>query len=282
MNIYPSYKCNMSCSFCGIHKLEGNIIDLDWIYKQLLEYPILRSNINILGGEPSILSERYQEDLINICIELSGEKPYYITNLYKISPYLYKCKPIISYDFNLREHNLLNSILTLDFPFAISTILTSYLVDNIGYLKYLKFIDSLKLCYRADLDLYYKSRNCTTDYTPDNNRLLEFVSKTMNHSKVNFAPYSAMKNNIDSSFMNISDYFALLPNNLYGVRMDYVNGPYAKFKTFEEAISFFNKKIQNKLCNNCEFIKTCWYPCSDNICHGNKAMLKLFKKELMV
>ena len=44
MNIYPSYKCNMSCSFCGIHKLEGNIIDLNWIYEQLLEHPILRSN----------------------------------------------------------------------------------------------------------------------------------------------------------------------------------------------------------------------------------------------
>lgn len=280
MNIYPSYKCNISCSFCGIHKLKGKTIDLNWIYEQLLEHPILRSNINILGGEPSILPERYQEDLINICIELSGEKPYYITNLYKISPFLRKCKPIISYDFNLREYNCLNNILTLDFPFAISTILTSYLVNDVGYLKYLKFINSLKLCYRADLDIYYKSKNCSIDYTPDNDKLLEFISKIMDHPKVNLAPYSAMKNNIDSSFMNISDYFALLPDNLYGVRMDYSNGPYAKFKTFEEAIEFFNNRIQNKLCNNCEFIKTCWYPCSDNICRGNKDMLTLFKRNL--
>ena len=208
------------------------------------------------------------------------EKPYYITNLLKISPLLSKCKPIISYDFKLRKHNniVLNNILSLDYEFAISTILTNYLIEEVGAQKYLKFINSLGLCYRADLDLYYKSKYTENDYTPDNSKLLEFVKIVSNSNKVNLAPLSAMRNNIDSSFNNVSDYFALMPNNLCGVRLHYNDGPYATFKTFEEAIRYFNDKINNKLCNNCEFINTCWYPCSDNICHGNKDMLKIIKK----
>lgn len=283
MNIYPSYRCNFQCKFCTFYKNNGKMIDLNWIEDQFKQHKNLCTNINILGGEPSILPVDYQNDLVDMCIKYSGDKPYYITNLNIISPVLIKCKPIISYDFGLRQNNkhVLNNILKLKNKFAISTVLTSYLIEEIGPTKYLNFIGKLKNCIRADLDIYYKQNNSQYDFTPDNNKLLDFISKVMNDQKVNLAPYSAMKANIDTSINNISDYFAFFPDNEYGVRLNYKNGSYKLLNTYEEAINYYYDIIKNnKLCNKCEFNKTCWYPYSDNTCHGNKDMLKLFKESI--
>ena len=280
MNIYVTYKCNFHCPFCSIRKDASPIINLDWVHEELNKHPELCSNINILGGEPSVTSNDFQEKLINICTEASGDKPYYITNLYKISPFLDKCKPIVSYDFDIREKNevVLNNILNLDMDFSLSTVLTDHLVNKVGSSKYIRFISSLKHCNRADLDLYYKGKEDTNDFTPDNESLLSFIKDVITNDKVNLAPLSAMKNNIDSSFNNISDYFAFTPYNEYGVRLDYRNGPYRIFDTYEEAKHYYDTAINNSLCNKCEFINTCWYPCSDTACHGNKPMLEMFKR----
>ena len=255
---------------------------MQWVKQELEKHPELCSDINILGGEPSILPKTYQEELINICTAAAKEKPYYITNLYVVSPYLSNCRPIISYDFDLREnnHHVLNNILNLGMEFSLSTVLTNHLVDNIGSEKYLRLINSLSNCERADLDLYYKGKCDLEDFTPNNDNLLMFVKDVMRDAKVNLAPLSAMKKNIDASFDNISDYFAFMPDNKYGVRLDYKDGPYKIFDTYELAKEYYDNKIKHSHCNSCEFINTCWYPCSDITCRGNKPMLEMFKKNV--
>lgn len=283
MNIYASYKCNFSCPFCSIKDNNSQKLNLSWVKKELLRHPELCSDINILGGEPSILPEDYQEELINICTEVANEKPYYITNLFKISPLLKKCKLIVSYDFGLRQnnHEVLNNILNLEQEFGLSTVLTSYLVDNIGANKYLRFINSLSNCTRADLDLYYKSKHDINNFTPKLSNLLNFIFEVMTNDKVNLAPLSSMRNYIDGSIYNISDFFAFMPGEKYGVRLDYDNGPYKIFDNYDDAISFYNYRIKHNMCRNCEFINSCWYPCSSNTCHGCRPMLEMFKQYVL-
>lgn len=283
MNIYATYQCNFHCKFCSIRKDHSELVDLIWVENELRSHPELCSNINILGGEPSILPLSYQDELIRLCQDLSKEPPYYITNLFEVSPLLAKCRTIVSYDFGLREHHreVFQNMLQLDIDFSISTVLTNYLVTNVGSEKYLNTIEGFKNCIRADLDIYYHAKNDSFDFTPENNQLIKFVKDVMGHRKVNLAPLSAMNHEIDSSFHNISDYFAFMPPNKYGVRLDYVNGPYRIFDTFDKAITYYNERINNNMCHNCTFLNTCWYPCSDDVCHGNKPMLEEFKKYVL-
>lgn len=283
MNLYASYLCNFHCRFCSIRQDESPMLDLAWVREELAAHPELCSNINILGGEPSVLPLPYQEELIDICTRAADEKPYYITNLFKMSPLLEKCRPIVSYDFSLREHHqtVFQNMLNLEIDFSISTVLTRHLVEEVGAKKYLRLIRSLKNCKRADLDLYYKGKQDKEDHTPDNASLIAFVKEIMIEEKVNLAPLSAMRHHIDASFDNISDYFAFMPGNKYGVRLDYENGPYKIFDTYDEAYGYFKRRIENSRCKSCEFLDTCWYPCSDDICRGNRPMLEEFKKYVL-
>ena len=289
MNIYASYNCNMHCKFCSLHKMKGDIISLKWIEEQLRKYPILASDINILGGEPSILPIDYQYKLIDICTKAQGEKPYYITNLLHISPAIAKTRPIISYDFNLRPSykKVLNNMMSLDIPYAMSSILTDNLVENVGVKKFINFIDKMQNIYRVDL-LLYRSGLTEYDNTPEHSKLMDFVKQVMYHHKINLTPLSSMKKEIDNSFDNISSRIGLLPGNKFGVRIDYNQKSYTPFDSFEEAILYLDmrrKEIEQSMpCKNCKFLGRCW--CvggyEEGICHGDKKMMEFFEKCLSI
>lgn len=282
MNIYPSYKCNLQCDFCGLWKQEGKTIDLEWLKNQFSEHPDLAKDINVLGGEPSILPIEYQNELVDICSRATGEPPYYVTNLMQISPVLYRTKPIISYDFRLRKFNykVKQNLLKLNFPFALSTILTNNLVSEVGAHYYLQFINQLQQCYRADLVIYYPEKGASSKYIPNEDNLLAFVGEVIKNPKVCLAPLQQMLHIVPGSFEDMSDFFALLPGNKYGVRLDYQNGPYAEFDTYEEAKEYYEEKIKTGLasepCKDCPYTQYCWYPVSDTVCHGEKKMMDLF------
>jgi len=287
MNIYPSYKCNMHCQFCALCDIPGKPIDLDWLETQLKNHPNLCHDINILGGEPSILPYEYQDRLIAMCTKAEGEKPYYITNLLNPTPFSDKIKLIVSYDGELRPYNkrVLTNMLSLDVPFAMSTILTNNLVDN-GADKYLKMLDRLPALERADLVLY-RSGTTAVDNTPDHNKLMDFVAAVMDHPKVNLTPYSAMKHYTDNGFANIAGRFGFLPNNKYGVRIDYNHLGYTPFDTYEEAVRYYFLRIDHlmnkaKPCSNCKYLGHCW--CvggfEDGVCHGDREMMEFFERRL--
>lgn len=288
MNIFPSYKCNFNCSFCSFKNRPGNTIDLDWLEQQLQLHPDLCSDINILGGEPSVLPAEYQKRLIDICTVAAKEKPFFITNLNIISPYLQDTKPIVSYDFNLRQNSnrILSNILSLDMKFSMSTIMTSNLISNIGAERMLSLVDHLSNCDRIDL-LLYRQADTAIDYSPNHDELMNFVAAVIDHPKVNLTPYSSMAGYTDNSFNNIAGRIGFLPDNKYGVRIDYKNLGYTAFDTYEEAISYYKmrtKEIEKtKPCSSCEFVGRCW--CvggyEDGVCHGDKTMMDYFKVKLL-
>lgn len=260
------------------------VLDLNFLENEFKNHIDLLNNINILGGEPSILPLEYQNNLIDLCIKYSNKKPYYITNLVNISPVIDRCDIIISYDFESREYNkrVLNNILSLDKNYAISTILTKYLIENIGANKYLNFIHSLKNCKRADLTLYYDF-NKKEKYIPDDNMLLNFVESVIKDPLVNLSPLSSMKKIIDNSLDNKSDFFAIFPNNKYGVRLEYLhgdNGTYNLFDNYNAANEYYNNTIKDKsrICFSCKYVKDCWVPMSSyKKCNGNYKMMELFE-----
>lgn len=282
MNIYPSYKCNLQCDFCGLWGQQGETIDLQWVKEQLTKHPNLAKDLNILGGEPSILPVEYQKELIDICSRFTGEPPYYVTNLIQVSPVLSYTKPIISYDFRMRKFSskVKKNLLQLNFPFALSTILTNNLVNEVGAHYYLQFINQFKQCYRADLVIYYPEKDTKLQYKPEEESLLAFVAEVMKNPKVCLAPLQQMKGIVSGSLDDMSDFFAFLPDNKYGVRLDYQNGPYVEFNTYEEAEEYFKTKINEGLssapCKDCPYPQYCWYPVSDTVCHGERKMMDLF------
>ena len=286
MNIYPSYKCNMNCAFCALCRLPGELINLGWLKGELLSHPDLCEDINILGGEPSILPISYQEELISICSEAAGEKPFYITNLLKVSPALKDTRPIVSYDWGLRpsHQRVLTNMLNMDMPFAMSTILSDKLVDA-GPSRFIAMIDRLPALERADLVLY-RGGLTETDNSPHHNALLDFVVAVMDHPKVNLTPYSAMQGRTDNSFSNTAGRLGFLPDNKYGVRIDYAHLGYTPFDSYDEAVAYYHSRIAHisntEPCRSCKFLGRCW--CvggfEDGVCHGDKEMMEVFDEHV--
>lgn len=284
MNVYTTYNCNANCGFCSIkNNAFESRLDLGFLENELDKHKDLCKNINILGGEPSILPDDYQDRLISICEEHGNLMPYYITNLIKISSVINRVDPIISFDFTLRhEYRLtISNMLKLNVDFSISTILTNNLVENIGAEEYLKFIHRFRRCKRADLVVYFHAIKDAYNYTPRRDKLLRFVEQVMHDSMVSLAPLQAMKGIIPIHSNDMADFMAFLPYNKLAIRLQYNNvSPYRVVDNYEEAKRvFYNGILQNNICKKCKFANYCWYPNTGDKCHGDYEMMEMFENE---
>lgn len=84
LSIQPTFLCNFNCSYCYLGNLRNcsDILDLRVLEQRIEEilnkYQI--RNINLYGGEISLLKPSYLEELVDICSKI-GIKPTVITNL---------------------------------------------------------------------------------------------------------------------------------------------------------------------------------------------------------
>lgn len=84
LSIQPTFLCNFNCSYCYLGNLRNcsDILDLRVLERRIEEilnkYQI--RNINLYGGEISLLKPSYLEELVAICTRI-GIKPTVITNL---------------------------------------------------------------------------------------------------------------------------------------------------------------------------------------------------------
>lgn len=84
LSIQPTFLCNFNCNYCYLGNLRNyaDILDLRVLEQRIEEilnkYQI--RNINLYGGEISLLKPSYLEKLIAICSRI-GIKPTVITNL---------------------------------------------------------------------------------------------------------------------------------------------------------------------------------------------------------
>ena len=154
MNIFPSYKCNLNCSFCFIKKNKSALLPLEWLRNIIQE--VSPKTINILGGEPSILNYSYLEELIELSISATNRAPSLYTNGTNMLDLFQKTNLIISYDPCDREKQdkVFSNMLSLSMPFSVSMILTENLLNNgIHFLKRVSSINNVKsidLCNMYD------------------------------------------------------------------------------------------------------------------------------------
>ena len=154
MNIFPSYKCNLNCSFCFIKKNKSALLPLEWLRNIIQE--VNPKTINILGGEPSILNYSYLEELIELSISATNRAPNLYTNGTNMLDLFQKTNLIISYDPCDREKQdkVFSNMLSISVPFSVSMILTENLLNNgIHFLKRVSSINNVKsidLCNMYD------------------------------------------------------------------------------------------------------------------------------------
>ena len=154
MNIFPSYKCNLNCSFCFIKKNKSALLPLEWLRNIIQE--VNPKTINILGGEPSILNYSYLKELIELSISATNRAPNLYTNGTNMLDLFQKTNLIISYDPCDREKQdkVFSNMLSISVPFSVSMILTENLLNNgIHFLKRVSFINNVKsidLCNMYD------------------------------------------------------------------------------------------------------------------------------------
>ena len=154
MNIFPSYKCNLNCSFCFIKKNKSALLPLEWLRNIIQE--VNPKTINILGGEPSILNYSYLKELIELSISATNRAPNLYTNGTNMLDLFQKTNLIISYDPCDREkqYKVFSNMLSISVPFSVSMILTENLLNNgIHFLKRVSSINNVKsidLCNMYD------------------------------------------------------------------------------------------------------------------------------------
>ena len=154
MNIFPSYKCNLNCSFCFIKKNKSASLPLEWLQNIIQE--VNPKTINILGGEPSILNYSYLKELIELSISATNRAPNLYTNGTNMLDLFQKTNLIISYDPCDREKQdkVFSNMLSISIPFSVSMILTENLLNNgIHFLKRVSSINNVKsidLCNMYD------------------------------------------------------------------------------------------------------------------------------------
>lgn len=290
MIVSPSFHCNFNCDFCCIKNKPGKLMDLDWLDKELTYHPELAREIDILGGEPSILPIEYQKNLIKICTKHANDKPYWTTNLYIIAPYIDRVYPIVSFDFDARQHmnTVLNNMIKMKVPYTVSTIMTKHLVEDIGAKKFLQYVELLKNATKWDL-LLYIDQNSSPLYHPDQNKLFEFFDTVIKHPKVTFAPMLGWEGKADWRFENYWGAINLIPDNKYALFLD-CNNPdiFTSFDTFDQCMSYYIKRCmeisKQKPCISCEFIGNCGCVAGyePNKCHANQQLLRHIKEKYYV
>lgn len=107
ISICPTYKCNLSCSFCyqkGFNK--NSLLNLDILDEKLKSLCKPFTDIEIYGGEISILPDNYLIEIFDICKKYSS-KISTVTNFVHINPILFDYPISTSIDFDYRPVQLI-------------------------------------------------------------------------------------------------------------------------------------------------------------------------------
>jgi len=272
VNILPSYKCNLACPFCAIHQLDrGELLDLDWLEQTIKDLP--QGQIDILGGEPSLLSDEYAKKLICICKEHAGDaRVGMYTNLIKISPLIHDVSLTVSYDPGSRQlsDKVRSNMLLLDVPFEINMIVTKHVVAR-GAQWILNLAKRLKRLTKITLSTLNVFPGCP-DLRPDPLELAQFcqdIIRLDKEQKIYFYPISTWT--ID--YIKTPDpeqIVEILPNKKFRISLrDYFG--HKEFDTFEEAAGYYNQNCEDSepLCSKCPYFRRCTHMFTDGktYCH---------------
>ena len=283
MNIIPSYRCNLSCPFCITHKFNPNLLlDLDWFENELNNIDNL-SHLNIIGGEPTLLDEKYLDNLIEICRHKLNDKPDLYTNLSIISPLFNKTKLHISLNpWIINQYKIfLKNIFLISQDFKINIVLTNKFIES-DYINIINNLLKLKNLIEISLSFYaYFDNFNLEDYTPEVDKYIEFIyniSKIKDSRVHLFSLYSLMHN--ESKDLSPENCIEILPNNKYRISIrDFIRTDidvFREYDTWKEAADITKIAIDKYLnFNNC---KQCKYCNSCQRLYNEESNLKIMRK----
>ena len=268
LSIMPTYMCNYNCQYCYLGGLRKDRTTLDLLTLQdrinELEKEYHISNVNLFGGELSLLDNQYlndlvcipnckrtslttnlsNEDIINFCltrnikanVSLNEERDYYKDTLKKVQKY--KKTKIIDLSVVVLP-SLLNK--------STKTLYKFY--DNLGldvlFIQYHKSIHNEK--YNVSLKEY-------SDF------MFNFIKEYYNHQKHNFNIENLIIYN-DASYSPTKDsYLFITPDGKYSTVV-FNNGVehYIKFDTLKEWKRHCEKEMlmYKAKCFTCNMFKKC-------------------------
>jgi MoaA/NifB/PqqE/SkfB family radical SAM enzyme len=260
MNILPSYACNFHCPFCAIHQQDcGQLLNLDYAKQQLSSIPGIRQ-IDILGGEPSLLPDEYLSELIDICTSrLNGKLPGMYTNLSRVSPLIDRVKLTVSFDPGMREarNSVIQNMLMLDNEFDINTIVSSKLVAlGAGHIE--KMLSRFRMAKRICLSSFTHFPGMP-DYTPAPEDMLKFMKDILSLDephRIHFSPISSIREGSRKSYA-AEESAEMLPSGKYRYALRDVTSA-KEFETFDAVKKYrYNNESYPGECNSCRYRGQC-------------------------
>lgn len=297
ITIIPTYKCNQNCKYCiyNNYKSVTSVLPLDWIDNALnqisREFNIVQ--VNISGGEPSLLSELYFEMLYFI-IKQYCKKIILETNFITFNKAIINRCDVINVGYNFNNYSPLTArifenikaavdtgkvinIKTLDIscerdPIYIINKLNSLKIKSWEIVPYHSFIGS---------DISFK------DYTFFENVVKKYINLSKN-MKFAFQNLLQLENILRIDNFNIKTIY-LTPNCKFSLQ-NFDKNQFS-FKEFDDFNTFFKefiileKKCEN-FCEKCTSKIHCMANYFINLsyigksCYGFKDLINDFNKKV--
>lgn len=289
VSICPLYKCNNSCYYCYLGRLRKiqTVLDLKKLETNLIEINKRHSisQINIFGGELSLLSDQYIYDLIQISNKFTANISI-TSNLYRNIINKFKISVSTSYNPSREDYQYINDICN-NYSIDISTVVLPDIV-NTGIEKFLstipqkvKTISLLKYQSSIYMDKTYVNN---IDFYAVLLQVFNICYKNINKFKFKVANFydifQSLNHQFDSSVF--SNCF-ILPNGNFGI-INYNNSLeyFREFVSYDFLVKYLNNIDKQHLfkCGHCEYYNSCYTEhINVNIkCSSNIRFLNAFKR----
>lgn len=243
---------------------KGDLLDLDWLEENIKTLP--HGQIDILGGEPSLLPDDYMKRLLKICKEHAGDnKVGMYTNLIRISPFVNDADLTVSYDPGSRQlpEKVLQNMLCLDVPFEINMIVTKHVVD-LGAEWLIRLSNRLRMAKKITLSTLTVFPGCT-DLRPNHVDLANFCRDIIeaNADKIYFYPIATWTRDYIKQ-TDPSQTVEILPNRKFRIALRDFFGA-QEFDTYKEACEYYEQNYSKgePVCNGCPYFRRCIHMYTD-------------------
>lgn len=253
---------------------KGDLLDLDWLEENIKTVP--SGQIDILGGEPSLLPDDYMKQLLKICKKHAGDaKVGMYTNLIKISSFVNNVDDLtVSYDPGSRQlsKKVLQNMLCLDVPFKINMIATKYVVE-LGAKWLIELSNHLRMAKKISLSTLTVFPGCP-DLRPDHADLTNFcrdIIEADDTDKIYFYPITTWTKDYIKQ-MNPSQTIEILPNRKFRIALRDFFGA-KEFDTYEEACEYYEQNYNKgePACDGCPYFRRCTHMYTDGkTCHEDR------------
>lgn len=303
LSVNPTYKCNLRCNFCYLgDKLSDptyiSLNDLENKYKEVTKHFGGIDQVDLYGGEFSLLSYDYQTMLLEITKKYAKGNINIITNLVQISPSFFDedINLAVSYDFHARFgfEKVYENMAKMFRPFSV-LLLASEKVLELDALNIVESLNKLPLITSLEIKPYSKNKYNQQDVSFKD--FEDFVKKLIDlqdKMKFDFVNKTKIETSLNKKYNAFSDdHIYITPYNKYAV-LEFDENDYEYFEEmdtlqqYEEWVQKEKDRVnKNPVCSKCPYLGNCltehYRDVIDlnNSCNGFKNLLDWCKNEKM-